>query len=426
MKEKRLPISADERAPLLDARREAKMTSSAHAYVRGNTKQYYKWLAGRSGRSLPEAPAIWISGDCHLGNFGPIGAKSGEIEIELRDLDQTVVGSPAHDVVRLALSMAMAVRASGLPGAVSARVVERIARGYEIVLEGRAAHRDFVLKKPPPEVTAVLRAAGRRSRKELFAERVGKAPRIIPMGNRFWPLTTQERDAVDKLVATKKIRKLVTSLASRDHDADVSLVDAAYWVKGCSSLGLWRCIALVEVGAHKSPKNKATGTLALIDIKEARHALAPRSSKSAPLEHHGDRVVLGARALSPALGERMEFATVLEHDVFVRELLPQDLKFELSELTEESACAVAYYLANIVAIAHARQLDVDDCAAWLEMFRKGHAENMTAPAWLWRSTVDLVALHEAAYLEHCREHALHVPSVEGLQHELPAAHVSGD
>ncbi|MEO7112268.1 MAG: hypothetical protein ABI183_17615 [Polyangiaceae bacterium] len=51
---------------------------------------------------------------------------------------------------------------------------------------------------------------------------------------------------------------------------------------------------------------------------------------------------------------------------------------------------------------------------------------MTAPNWLWRSTVDLVALHESAYLEHCREHALHVPSVEGLQHALPTAHASGD
>jgi uncharacterized protein (DUF2252 family) len=426
MKELRLPISAEERAPLLDARREAKMTASAHAYVRGSTKQYYKWLAGRSGRSLPKAPAIWISGDCHVGNFGPVGAKTGEIEIELRDLDQTVIGSPAHDVVRLALSMAMAVRASGLPGAVTARVVERIARGYEIVLEGRASHREFVLTKPPADVTKVLRAAGRRSRKELFAERVGKAPRIIPMGNRFWPLTTHEREAVEKLVETKKIRTLVTGLASRDDDADVSLVDAAYWVKGCSSLGLWRCAALLEIGSHKSLKNKATSTLALIDIKEARHALAPRSPSSPPLKHHGDRVVLGARALSPALGERMAYATLLDRDVFVRELLPQDLKFELSELTEKSACAVAYYLANVVAIAHARQLSVDDCAAWLEVFRKGHAPNMTAPAWLWHSTVDLVALHEAAYLEHCREHALHVSSIEGLQSELPTAHVSGD
>ena len=41
MKE-RLPIAPDERLPLLDLRREAKMTSSAHAYVRGSTKHFYE------------------------------------------------------------------------------------------------------------------------------------------------------------------------------------------------------------------------------------------------------------------------------------------------------------------------------------------------------------------------------------------------
>ncbi|MEO7112269.1 MAG: DUF2252 family protein [Polyangiaceae bacterium] len=71
-------------------------------------------------------------------------------------------------------------------------------------------------------------------------------------------------------------------------------------------------------------------------------------------------MVAGARVLSPALGERLESAKILERDVFVRELLPQDSKFELSTLTEESALAVAFYLANVIATAHARQLDVED------------------------------------------------------------------
>ncbi|MEO9141598.1 MAG: DUF2252 family protein, partial [Polyangiaceae bacterium] len=233
--DRRLPISPEEREPLLNVRREAKMTSSAHAYVRGNTRRFYRWVASRSGRLLPSAPSIWIGGDCHVGNFGPVASKSGDVTIELRDLDQTVLGSPAYDVLRLSLSMAMAVRASNLPGAVTARVVETLARGYEIVLESHAAQREFVLETPPAQVLEILRAAGRRSRNQLFTDRLGKHPSVIPMGKRFWPLTTQERTAVEDLVATQKVRKLVTSLASRNDNAPVKLVDAAYWVKGCSS-----------------------------------------------------------------------------------------------------------------------------------------------------------------------------------------------
>jgi len=31
---------------------------------------------------------------------------------------------------------------------------------------------------------------------------------------------------------------------------------------------------------------------------------------------------------------------------------------------------------------------------------------LDAPLWLWKAVVDLVAMHEAAYLEHCRIYAL--------------------
>jgi len=44
------------------------------------------------------------------------------------------------------------------------------------------------------------------------------------------------------------------------------------------------------------------------------------------------RVVEGARHLSPALGERMLATRFLDHGVFMRELLPQDLKLEIERL----------------------------------------------------------------------------------------------
>ena len=44
------------------------------------------------------------------------------------------------------------------------------------------------------------------------------------------------------------MRKLVTAVSCRDDDAPVELLDAAYWVKGCSSLGLLRMAVLLGVG----------------------------------------------------------------------------------------------------------------------------------------------------------------------------------
>ncbi|HEY0435734.1 MAG TPA: DUF2252 family protein, partial [Phenylobacterium sp.] len=73
------------------------MTRSAHAYVRGSTANFYQWLEASAGKT-PEGPAIWICGDCHSGNLGPLADAQGKVAIQIRDFDQTVIGNPAHDL----------------------------------------------------------------------------------------------------------------------------------------------------------------------------------------------------------------------------------------------------------------------------------------------------------------------------------------
>lgn len=422
MADARVPLTPEERAAPLDARRHAKMATSAHAFVRGSTESFYAWLSASRRRKLPDAPAIWVGGDCHVGNLGPHADVEGEVHIEVRDLDQTVIGSPAHDVLRLALSMAMAVRASDLPGAVTAQLVAAIAASYERVLEMRAARREMELPPAPSALASLVREASKRSRRTLFEERLGRGEALFPIGKRYWPLTADELADVRRFFETERARKLATVLTKRPDDAQVRLLDAAFWVKGCSSLGLWRCAAIVEVG-----RDEGEGVLALMDIKEARTSHAPRARGAKMPRHQGERVMTGARHLAPGLGERMVAARVAGRDVFVRELLPQDLKFELASLKEEEAIEVGGYLAAVVALAHGRQMTPEVCAEWVAAFRKTPAKNLEAPAWLWAGMVELVGLHESAYLEHCRTYALSPPVSEmsrapGLTHRA----VSGD
>jgi len=107
------------------------MARSAHAYVRGNTLQFYEWLASATGKLLPQGPPVWICGDCHLGNLGPVADAHGRVKIAIRDLDQTVIGNPAHDLIRLGLSLATAIRGSDLPGVTTALMLEQMVEGYE-------------------------------------------------------------------------------------------------------------------------------------------------------------------------------------------------------------------------------------------------------------------------------------------------------
>src|ERR1700685_4280035 len=119
-------IKPSDRARVLISNRQAKMAQSAHAYVRGNTLHFYEWLKKHSSQTIPEGPPIWICGDCHVGNIGPLADSEGKIEIQIRDLDQTVVGNPAHDLVPLALSLATAARGSDLPGVGCAAIIRCI------------------------------------------------------------------------------------------------------------------------------------------------------------------------------------------------------------------------------------------------------------------------------------------------------------
>jgi uncharacterized protein (DUF2252 family) len=94
-------IAPDKRQAALTERRKLKMARSAHAYVRGNTEKFYEWLASDSSATLPKGPAVWICGDCHVSNLGPIANAKGRIDIQIRDLDQTVIGNPAHDLAHM-------------------------------------------------------------------------------------------------------------------------------------------------------------------------------------------------------------------------------------------------------------------------------------------------------------------------------------
>ncbi len=68
---------------------------------------------------------------------------------------------------------------------------------------------------------------------------------------------------------------------------------------------------------------------------------------------------------------------------------------------------MAEYLSAVVARSHGRQMEAAARKDWADELKRSHTRTLDAPTWLWSGTVDLVAVHEAAYLEHCRRYALH-------------------
>jgi uncharacterized protein (DUF2252 family) len=97
---------------------------------------------------------------------------------------------------------------------------------------------------------------------------------------------------------------------------------------------------------------------------------------------------------------------LLDKAVVLRELMPQDLKIEIDRLTRTEAMEAARYLASVVGLAHRRQMDAATSKSWSEELARSHTKTLDAPSWLWASVVELAGVHETAYLEHCRRHAM--------------------
>jgi uncharacterized protein (DUF2252 family) len=387
-----------ERITTLTKTRNLKMARSAHAYVRGSTVKFYDWLDASAGK-IPEGPPVWICGDCHVGNLGPLADAKGRVAVQIRDLDQTVIGNPIHDLIRLGLSLASAARGSNLPGVTTAQILERLIAGYEAALASDSeGGRDKSHR--PARIQALLRQSVRRRWHHLAADHLDTIKPELPPGKRFWALTRHERAGLRKLFDTPGTRALITGLKKRDAADAVEMVDAAYWLKGCSSLGRLRYAVMLRVGEGKS------SALCLVDVKEAVTAAAPRDAKLPMPRDNAVRVVTGAKAVSPNLGERMLAGRLLDVGVVLRELMPQDLKIEIDQLDREESTALAAYLAGTVGRAHGRQMDAATRKSWRAELAKARTTNLDAPSWLWSSVVDLLSIHEAAYLEHCRKFAL--------------------
>ena len=386
----------DQRSNKLTQIRHLKMAQSPHAYVRGNTLKFYKWLEESSGK-IPEGLSVWICGDCHVGNLGPLADSKGRVAVQIRDLDQTVIGNPAHDLIRLGLSLASAARGSALPGVAAARILEHLITGYEASLTGEV---DRDKSHRPKSVQFLLGRSLNWRWRHLAAERLDTVKPIIPLGEKFWALAPKERKELAALFDKPFVQAVITKLQGREDGESVAMVDAAYWMKGCSSLGRLRYAVMLRVGEGEG------AVLCLVDVKESVAAAAPRAPDVSMPDDEAVRVVTGAKALAPNLGERMIAGRLEQRAVVLRELMPQDLKIEIDRLTRDEATALASYLAGVVGRAHGRQMDGPTRISWRADLAKARTSTLDAPSWLWSSVVELLSIHEAAYLEHCRRYAL--------------------
>jgi uncharacterized protein (DUF2252 family) len=270
-------------------------------------------------------------------------------------------------------------------------MLEQLMAGYEASFEQEFQEEEK--QAQPGPIKKITRQAQSASWKTFAGKPIKDVLPRIPLGQRFWPLTAEEKRELAMVFETEEMRRLATMLRSRDDDAEVRLLDAAYWLKGCSSLGRLRYAVLLEVEDKKGHLDYC-----LMDLKGAAEAAAPRAKDLDMPSDQGARVVEGARHLSPHLGKRMRALEVLGKPAFVRELMPQDPKIEIGRLTADEATAISGFLAGVIGRAHSRQMERGARSQWRRDLQRNRSKSMNAPGCSGKmSSISLLATKERTW-----------------------------
>jgi uncharacterized protein (DUF2252 family) len=132
-------------------------------------------------------------------------------------------------------------------------------------------------------IRTVLEQSRRRRWHHLAEERIEDVKPEIPLGKRFWTLDATELAGIEKLFQEQAVLAKIKEFKGRQPETKVSVDDAAYWMKGYSSLGRARYAVLLGMGKKKDR------SYCLLDLKEATSPAAPQKQENGPKQRPASR-----------------------------------------------------------------------------------------------------------------------------------------
>jgi len=373
--------------PAMLSRKIARMTTSPLSYLRGAAALFYELLAGHPELAAGPDGEGWLVGDAHLENFGAFRSEDGRgseaVVFDVNDFDEAIVGPFRWDVVRLLTSVILGGREIGSDGRQSVRLCSAILEGYVPALcEGRT------VKDMPPPVRRLLDKVDRRTHKDLLdrrTERTATGRRFV-RGERYQDLA-QELVGKAHAAFARYVERLDPARAqSRDHFV---VEDVAFRIAGTGSLGVLR-IAVLTRGKGE-PDSRWIFDMKAQGVPAAQALLGDAPQPVPPLSP-AERVLRATRACLVHPPRMLGTTELDDFSLFVRRLLPQEDKLDLSRLQPEELPELARHLGALLGAAHRRGAVRTPSAFW----------TAAEQALLTEHAIVIAGLHEAAYLALCK------------------------
>jgi len=384
------------RYPALLARKQARMSASPLAFLRGAAPLFYELLAADPDLAAGPEGAGFIQGDAHLENFGAFspavhdasGWKKGHATFQLNDFDEATHGAWRWDVLRLTTSLLLAGRELGQSG-------PKVLSLCELLLKSHAAavSRDAPQPPLPRPVAELVERVDGRSQKKLLDDRTASDgnERHFVRGDRYSDVPREIVEAVPEALALFAER---TADKGGPRPEQLKILDVAFRIAGTGSLGSFR-IAVLTCG-----KGGDDGSW-LFDLKEQPGSSVDVLSPRVPTSSRALEVEEAFRACVVEPPRMLGTSHIGGYDVLARRLTPQEDKLSLSRLKSEELGPLASYLGALLGTAH-RRGGAGTFPAWSEHDCGGMLERAVA----------LAGIHEAVYLELCRLWRVAVPEPE--------------
>jgi uncharacterized protein (DUF2252 family) len=355
---------------------------------------FYRGAAAIMAADLSSTPAsgyrVQACGDAHLSNFGIFGTPERKFVFDMNDFDETLPAPWEWDVKRLAASITVAGRESGLSRKQRGAAVSAATRSYRTTMRSLAADRamhvwyahlqvhhllqelraefsarqltqveeDVAKARTKDSMRAVRKLTGRVDGERRFLD---DPPLVVTLESLFGEENWHQiADEVESMVQSYRA---ALSPERRDLLDQYRLVHVARKVVGVGSVGTRAWVALFVGVDSDDPL--------VLQVKEAQTSVLEPFAGASEYENHGERVVVGQRR-TQAAGDALLGWTHIERgldgarrDYYVRQLWDWKGSATLDGMSARGFAAYARTCGSTLARAHARTGDRVGIAAYL-------------------------------------------------------------
>jgi uncharacterized protein (DUF2252 family) len=305
-----------------------------------------------------------ICGDAHLGNFGFYASPEQDLVIDLNDFDEAHPGGWEWDLRRLVASIWVAGRQNSASEQECESAVLQCVGGYRDEVRALASTPLLARSYQRLDADRLQQGATAKSLRAEIRRAADQARRRT--SDRALPKFTSERDGRRRIVEDPPLMTRV-SYAEADELArgldeylrtlaphwrralgGYTLVDIAHKVVGVGSVGLRAYVALLE---GSSPDD-----VVFLQLKQARRSVLARHvhGDSAWHAHQGQRVVEYQQALQTVSDPLLGWATVGEHQYYVRQFRNMKGSVALDSIDGAALADYAAIVGHLLAKGHAR------------------------------------------------------------------------